>query len=441
LRRSLPPVLAVAVLLLTSDAMAGGFNIYEMGARATSLGGAFTATADDGSAIFYNPAGLAYHPDGWGISLSVSPLNPQSKFTRATGQTPILYPGDANSETTSNWYLPTGAYFSWKREKLSAGFGFFTPFGLGVEWDRKSSFAGRPLSTNSQIQGYYLSPVVAYRVHEKVAVSVGAHVVKTHLDLKSIRTANLGTGTGVTDVADVELSGTSDWTVGLAAAVMAKPVEHLTLGVNYKMGVKNEFKDQDATFTQIETGSPTVDAQVRSALLAQVGMLGTQNVSADLEFPDMVMMAARYDFTERFGLEADAVWIGWSAFDKVVLDFEGGFQETLEENYEDVWQFRFGAEYAATSQIRCMVGYVRDNSPQPTGSISPLLPDADRNDFSVGATWTSGNGLYDVTAGYMLVAFDERSTVENGVGQNYDQFDGTYDSLAHIITLGVNRRF
>ena len=74
LRKS--PLVAVLLLLFASSAWAGGFNIYEMGSRATALGGAFTATADDATAVFYNPAGLAWQPDGWQFSVNVSPISP-----------------------------------------------------------------------------------------------------------------------------------------------------------------------------------------------------------------------------------------------------------------------------------------------------------------------------------------------------------------------------
>src|SRR2546430_11980932 len=53
-------LLVVVVALLTSGAAFGsGFAIFEQGAKATAMGGAFAATADDPSAIFYNVAGIA----------------------------------------------------------------------------------------------------------------------------------------------------------------------------------------------------------------------------------------------------------------------------------------------------------------------------------------------------------------------------------------------
>lgn len=440
LRRSLIAV-ALVPLFVAGSARAGGFNIYEMGTRATALGGAYTATADDPTAIFYNPAGLAYQADGWQFSVNTSPISPKNSYARATGATAIEYPGDPTAETKSTWFFPTGAYLTYKRDAWSGGFGFFTPFGLGVEWEDPDTFPGRSLSKNAQIQGFYLSPVVTYRPHEMVAISVGGHLVKTHLTLERIQTANLGTGTDLLNVADVEIEGASGWKAGFAAGLMVKPLEQLTLGANYKQGITNEFRDQDATFTQRTTGSAAIDAAVLQNLEASVGRVGTQNVSGDLNYPDILALAARYDFDDRFALELDGVWFGWSTFKEVALDFELAPTVVLEEDYEDKWQIRVGGEYTHSEQLRFMVGYVHDETPQPKGSMSPLLPDATRNDFSAGATWTGESGRHEVSGGYMLVEFEERDTLEDGAGVNYDGFDAAYKSRAHIFSLAYTGRF
>ena len=43
-----------------STVFAGGFQINEHGARAMALGGAFTAIANDASAVYWNAAGLGF---------------------------------------------------------------------------------------------------------------------------------------------------------------------------------------------------------------------------------------------------------------------------------------------------------------------------------------------------------------------------------------------
>ena len=60
--------IAIAALLLSSTAWAGNMFLPARGARALGRGGAFTAGVDDGSAIYYNPGGLA---DIEGISVLV----------------------------------------------------------------------------------------------------------------------------------------------------------------------------------------------------------------------------------------------------------------------------------------------------------------------------------------------------------------------------------
>ncbi|MCL4810069.1 MAG: hypothetical protein KJ062_20105, partial [Thermoanaerobaculia bacterium] len=52
-------LLAVVALVAAGPASAAGFSIFEAGSRSTAMGGAFVAQADDLSAMFYNPAGLA----------------------------------------------------------------------------------------------------------------------------------------------------------------------------------------------------------------------------------------------------------------------------------------------------------------------------------------------------------------------------------------------
>src|SRR5206468_10696338 len=54
---SILPVLALG-LALPGAVLASGYSIYEQGARAMANAGAFTARADDPSALFFNPAGI-----------------------------------------------------------------------------------------------------------------------------------------------------------------------------------------------------------------------------------------------------------------------------------------------------------------------------------------------------------------------------------------------
>src|SRR5437667_8420129 len=57
--RPLRLLIPVAMLMVACAAFGSGFALFEAGAKAVAMGGAFAATADDPSAIFYNVAGIA----------------------------------------------------------------------------------------------------------------------------------------------------------------------------------------------------------------------------------------------------------------------------------------------------------------------------------------------------------------------------------------------
>ena len=81
MRKRILTVLLIAGLSVAGTGLvqAAGFNIYEAGVRATALGGAFTATADDGSALFYNPAGLSFM-EGSSVNLNLMSIAPRFEF-------------------------------------------------------------------------------------------------------------------------------------------------------------------------------------------------------------------------------------------------------------------------------------------------------------------------------------------------------------------------
>ena len=72
--------LVLVLFLTTGSVFASGFSIYEHGAKATAMGGAFIAQANDVSSIFYNPAGITSLP-GTNFGLGVTVIMPEFGFT------------------------------------------------------------------------------------------------------------------------------------------------------------------------------------------------------------------------------------------------------------------------------------------------------------------------------------------------------------------------
>ena len=107
-------------------AWAAGFAITAQGAAASGKSSAFTAQADDPSALFYNPAGIAQLRTaallvGTSVIIPHTEYRPESAGVRDREDRQIFFPPYLYVT------LPLGRTFT-------AGLGVFSPFGVGTEW-------------------------------------------------------------------------------------------------------------------------------------------------------------------------------------------------------------------------------------------------------------------------------------------------------------------
>jgi long-chain fatty acid transport protein len=402
-------------------AYGAGFGLGEFGGRAIGMGNAVAAQAYDASTLFYNPAGLAFL-EGTNFYGGVTIIDPAANFV---GAKPYFV--DTVYDAKKQIFPPVGIYISHRfSEKIAAGISLTTPFGLGLAWG--DDFPGDAISKDATLESYYITPVVSYQLMPELSVAIGPDLVITRLELK--RTAllfNTAPGTG-TEVGQVDLKGTSDLGVGFIAGIMYQK-DRLGLGFMYRHSIKNKVDDGDAKFTFLNNLDP------KTLAIAQ-GILIDQKVSTEIDFPNYFVAGIHYMILEKLGAEIDFAWYGWDVFKEISLKFKDErLNQTIPENYENSIQLRFGAHYELTEQFSVRAGYIYDKTPQPIESVSPLLPDDTRNDYTIGLGYKNGN--FRVDGGYMFVDIGERSTVEDGVGKNDNGFNGTYNSNANLYFLSV----
>ncbi len=413
--------IALIVSLSMNLCFAGGFELYEFGARSSALGGAVVARAFDASTIFYNPSGLAFVP-GTNFYGGVTLITSNVKYS---GAEPI-FTGEQHSSVDAI-HTPIGVYFSHQfNDDLFAGIGVTNPFGLGLEWEE--DFPGRGIAFNSDLKSFYVSPVVAYKLSDEFSIGGGLDIVFGSVTLERyVYLFGSETSPG-TAVAKSKIEGNSKPAVGFTASLTYRG-ERLGAGFLYRHSIENKLEDGDITFNFI-------DSPIKG--FAQ-NVLKDQKVSTSLTFPSFISVGLYYKLLDNLGAEIDYMWYKWSVFDRLDFSFDDpALNQAINEDYENSSQLRVGLHYNLLKELEFRVGYIYDQSPQPIHSVSPLLPDNDRHDFSIGAGYTYYNWQFDI--GYMLVDFGERSTVENGEGKNENGFDGTYATLAHLLffSFGVN---
>ncbi len=422
-------VAGLLALMGTSSALATGFSIYEAGSRATALGGAFTATADDGSAMFYNAAGLSFI-EGQTFDVNAMFIRPDFNFGGQLSKTDDLQIGESESQT---FPVPGLYYTNNGGGQVAFGVGVYAPFGLGVKWQDPENWVGRRISHDVSIETVYVTPAISYKANDQLALAFGLDIAHQNLNLKKF-TPEPDFGT---NAIETEIDGSSDINITPSLGLMYRPDDKLSLGVMYHFKKTMKYNEQDATLTNVSptgaTWAPTVIA----------GLGGSaQSISSELNLPDILSIGLAYRLTEKLRAEVNYVRFGWSAFEKLEMDFTNdNLDQTIHFNYEDSYQIRVGAEFDINEKYSLMGGYVRDNTPQPLIAVSPLLPDSDRNDYSIGVMYRGEK--FDINVSYMAVVGEDRTNIENGepVRNTTDYPFGTYKAVANIVGMGFTYHF
>jgi long-chain fatty acid transport protein len=412
---------AAAIAFIPAPAHAGGFALFEQGARSMGFAGAFTAQASDPSAIFYNAAGIAFLK-GRQLSVGGAFEKPRTTFT---GSDP--FPGAGVTERTEALsLLPPAVYYTHQfSERLVLGAGLTRPFGVRTRWERPETFSGRFLAQRTEIDAYSINPTAAYRVADRLAVGIGVDVRLSTVALRR-RYPGLHPVTGaVVDAASARVDVRRDTAVGFNVGVLARPIENLSVGAQYRHGVTHNYQGE-AEFSLLPTGSPALDAAVAAVIPA-----GAVPVRTSIRFPAVIDTGAAYQWGD-WTFAGDVGFSMWSRFRQIALDFEGreDLREVVVQDYADSLQIRVGAERRLGTTWAVRGGYLFDDSPAPAASLSPLLFDADRHAFTLGGSWQQGSWRIDAAGG--LVRSKARSTG----GASRDGYDGTYKTRA--VTAGLS---
>ncbi|MFL6200343.1 MAG: OmpP1/FadL family transporter [Thermoanaerobaculia bacterium] len=410
---------------------AAGFSIFEQGAKAMGMAGAFTAQADDPSLLFHNAGGLAF----------VSERQVSTGFTWITSTKAELeganpFPGEgyhADQEKLSEfpphlyWVQPIS-------ERLKFGLGINAPFGLTTSWEDPNQFAGRFLSTKAALRAFDINPTIGWQVTDNFGVGIGAVARFSDVELnRNIGTVNPFTQR-VVDIGKLKLDSDFGTAYGFNVGILHKVNNSFSWGLSYRSKIDLDY-DGDARLTQISTGNAQLDA----ALRAQLPFERELPVETNIEFPDTASLGLAFALTQNLLLETDFNWTGWSTFDAVPIEFTGGATNSLPdaeipEQWEDANNYRLGLRWTASPSTQWRFGYVFDESPQPEESVSPLLPDADRNGITVGYGHTGPGIGYDIAL--MYLDFEERTRAKSFPGEG--AFFGNYNTQAILLAFTLN---
>jgi len=441
-KKVLMVTLSVVVLLsLNPSANGAGFLIYEHGAAAMAMGGAFIGLANNPTAIFHNPAGLAWL-DGTQISLGTTLITSKSSLELPNWPDPTYQTVDQESQ----WFYPSTFYISHKfSDRITAGFGFFSPYGLGTKWPK--DYPLKYIATKDDMKTFFFNPAVAIKLSEEFSLAFGVSYIRATLTFELVEHVDLADaipglpiGLLAYDVPITLKASGNGW--GLNAGAMYKG-ENFSVGLNWRGGFKVKFDgDLDLDTSGVQIPAPY------NQLIPAFPTEGTASTS--FNFPQIFGLGFAFNLSQSVLFTADFHMVFWSCYDEFIVDVDVlGFKDKIvEEHWENSMLFRGGLQYNLNESFSLRVGALYDQTPQPEKYMDPILPDANRWAVTGGFGYKTGSFVINVA--YQYEVFSDRTSPNRSIlpyqvevfpGTFINLGEGTYSNIAHLIGISLGYNF
>jgi long-chain fatty acid transport protein len=336
-------VLWAAVLFWPYVVFGLGSRIPNQDAAAIARGNAFVATADDPSAMYYNPAGIS-QLDGQNIQVgSLFYLNIYADFDSPSG------------ERTENIkkVIPVpqlGYTLTLKDLPFSFGLGVYAPFGLGMEWPDKAPF--RNAGLEATLTYVTINPVVAWRPHPTLSIAVGPTFDYSEGKLRQ--------GVAVSPY-QFKFKG-DDIAFGFNAGLLWQPHQKWSFGAKYFSATDMDYEGT-ASF---KPAAPFLPAPM--------------NTKTHLDFPQIVVGGISFRPTTNWNIEVDIDWADWNRVKNLVIDNVA----TLPLNWKSSFFYEAGVTRQLGKGFFASAGYFFSEASTPDKNYTPLVPDTDLHVGSLG---------------------------------------------------------
>lgn len=355
---SLAAALIVRGVCTASVAHAGGFDIPDNGAQSLGRGAAFVAKADDGTAIYYNPAGLARQRGtrlyaGGNLYLHAFQFQRSGSFpddpndpSTPWGQRP--FPAVTNSAGPFfTPFLAASTDFA-SLDRLTVAVGVFGPPTIGNRTFplviRNAPAASRYDFIQSRSTLVYPTASAAYRVTPWLDLGLSAHLVLANFDQTSVTYADAAAGQCMN--AEYQPCDSRNTLVASATTfagtfgALLRPSADLAFGLSVRTPIS-------ITATGVLTPSPPKSAMID---------LAPGQAVVTTRLPLIVRAGGRYikmdgDF-EVYDLELDGTYERWGAAQgdgpRLQIPTLGTFRNIdslIVHGYNDTFSVRLGGAY------------------------------------------------------------------------------------------------
>lgn len=391
-------------LLAASEAAHGlGIRIRHHDPTGVARGGAFIATADNPSAIYYNPAGIT-QLDGaqvqaglYGITFDVE------NFSAADGR---------DYDTVSKSVAVPQGFLTYRlpETRFSFGVGVYAPYGFGTHWHDETPF--RTHATKNELVYLTINPVAAVQVTESLSLAAGLTINYGETDLRR----------GILVPGDEFRFQGDGIGYGFNLGLLWQPHPQHSFGVTYRSATKIDFEGD----VEITSKTPLFFPSSK------------EDANTEFDFPQHVMFGYSFRPAKGWNFEIGADWTDWNDVGELVIEQESGdLVETF--NWRSNWTLMGGATYTMASGLALSAGYFYSPSVSPDANFKVAVPDLDLHVWSAGVDYRTER--WRVAVAYNFGYGPETTVVDSALSPAGETADGKYSFIGHGISLAVGCTF
>ncbi len=388
-------LLFLSVFLCTGlSAHAAGFaDTWGFGSRAVSLGGAFTAVADDYSAAYYNPAGLAMTSKNY-FTLDYMYTAPRIKVEDNEGNDLVVTNPDGSVRTDPSQYRGSSRGLNLSIPLIGLGISvndiinlpINVQFGMAISMPERSDTMYRIYSYPVDQPHFIRYGDNIDRIHAAMGLGIECWKDLVYIGLGA-QTMLYGDGMIYVDgLNTTEANGEAVAEVKQSNLLKMDPVAGIMVTpLNKKLKIGFSFREKE----QVELDPlPTLITAIGAPFQGNIGIvMGLYAFYTPREYS----LGASYDF-DFLLVSAEANYQEWSDYKIMPEETVNELTRTAFANmpdFKDTMNYRLGVEWRINKNTNLSFGYCHQPTPVPdqSGVVSNYI-DMDKDIFSLGGRYT-----------------------------------------------------
>jgi long-chain fatty acid transport protein len=361
-----------------ANVFAGGCDNSAVGLKGFSAGCAYTGIADDASAVYYNPGGLAFLDENiWYGEVYGYVVGTRYEHTS----------GPYKNKSDEEFFIP-GLFVAKAHGKYAIGFGFYVPYGGAVTKYKDFCGTSYDAECTSGLSAFTLS--ASYRVLPDLSVGAGASVYD---------------GTFKTEFSGIE-----------------KEYDDMPAGYGYNIGIMyRPAQKWSIGFSLRSEVDVKMDGKLR--------VYGQESDSrVEFTLPWYYEFGVGYKPDHRITLGFSCRYMLWGDMDMMSYT-TAGVKTDKPTHYKNSWLIGLGMDYEMDNKSTLIAGAKYAQGATKDKGLNALTNDVDLLTLSVGILYDLNKSLKIGVTGFSVTGFEKEYN-----SQEFDQ--------DHVILLcGVQFRY